>query len=562
VCGFAAHIKKSVRFIFRIGYKQNLEPDVMTPIVDIPPRQRESRRLVILLGAAFLFYIIFILRTAFSIHGETYFTLVDDAMISMRYARNLADGYGLVWNPGLPSVQGFTNPAWTFYMALLHLPGLPESKISLAVMFTSALLLLGNALLSYRLVRVIAPRLGMAPLIAAAVTAFYFPLVFWSLRGMELSLACLLVYLSALIAIHPGQAPDARRSLWIGLVLFLALLVRLDTLPQVSLVLVYLLYTCFRQKARLLPLLPAFLLPLIGVLGTLFFQYRYYGSALPNTYYLKVVGASLAERVVLGLKVLLRYSERDFITPFLFVLAGFIFIPAMRRKASFLLLSLFLVQCAYSVYVGGDFTEPLKAPLVEAANRFITQGMPSIIILFAIVIDHLLQALKVRPDAQHAWRLRSPGILASGISLAVLVIMSGLPWARWTVDNAPMLNSDILRARLGVHIRENTDPMAVIAVHAAGQIPYYSHRQTVDLLGINDPVIARGPAAATFRPGHNKWNYPYSIGLLKPDLLADEWSESNAYMATQPDFTRLANGIWVRKDSQHVDPQGLAQPYR
>jgi hypothetical protein len=33
----------------------------------------------------------------------------DDAFISFRYARNLADGYGLVWNPGGEPTQGYTN---------------------------------------------------------------------------------------------------------------------------------------------------------------------------------------------------------------------------------------------------------------------------------------------------------------------------------------------------------------------------------------------------------------------------------------------------------------------
>ena len=44
--------------------------------------------------------------------------LCDDAFISMRYARNLAGGQGLVWNPGQPPVEGFTSPAWVLLMAV------------------------------------------------------------------------------------------------------------------------------------------------------------------------------------------------------------------------------------------------------------------------------------------------------------------------------------------------------------------------------------------------------------------------------------------------------------
>src|SRR5262245_13589285 len=53
-------------------------------------------------------YIAFILRGAVMIDGQAYFTLFDDAMISMRYARTLADGGGLSWNPGDTPVEGVT----------------------------------------------------------------------------------------------------------------------------------------------------------------------------------------------------------------------------------------------------------------------------------------------------------------------------------------------------------------------------------------------------------------------------------------------------------------------
>src|SRR5262245_49032609 len=44
--------------------------------------------------------------------------LADDAFISFRYARNWAEGQGLVWNPG-ERVEGYTNFLWTFGIGLL-----------------------------------------------------------------------------------------------------------------------------------------------------------------------------------------------------------------------------------------------------------------------------------------------------------------------------------------------------------------------------------------------------------------------------------------------------------
>src|SRR5262245_37549022 len=44
--------------------------------------------------------------------------IVDDAGISFAYARNLAQGHGLVSQPGLPPVEGYSNFLWVLLMAL------------------------------------------------------------------------------------------------------------------------------------------------------------------------------------------------------------------------------------------------------------------------------------------------------------------------------------------------------------------------------------------------------------------------------------------------------------
>ena len=70
-----------------------------------------------------------------------------------------------------------------------------------------------------------------------------------------------------------------------------------------------------------------------------------------------------------------------------------------------------------------------------------------------------------------------------------------------------MYTGDVGRAKLGVHIKNFTKEDVTIAVHAAGQIPYYSERRAVDLLGKSDAVVAKGPPAGAFFPGYNEWNY-------------------------------------------------------
>src|SRR4028118_1360069 len=70
---------------------------------------------------------LFIYRSSFvGIDGRRYFCLIDDAMISMRYAWNLSHGSGLVWNPG-EYVEGYTNPLMTLLMSL---PSLVLDKVN------------------------------------------------------------------------------------------------------------------------------------------------------------------------------------------------------------------------------------------------------------------------------------------------------------------------------------------------------------------------------------------------------------------------------------------------
>ncbi len=509
---------------------------------------------IILIGAA-LFYLVFILRTAFRIQGILYFTLVDDAMVSMRYAHHLAQGFGAVWNVGDKPVEGFTNPGWMFFMAFLHLFAIPASKISLGIMIASAIALLANAYVVNRICDVLQPGSKYAPLIAAGITAFYFPMVFWSLRGMEVGVLSLLIDLGALIAIRFMGERRQQSIILLSLVLFAALLVRMDALLQILIISFYLISTSkFNLREIALPLL------IIGLtsVAILWVQRVYFGDFLPNTYYQKVVGASTGERIKNGLLVFNQYASRDILVLALVAFAGVLLYKDMRNTDTLLLAGLFLVQCSYSIWVGGDYAEVE----VDAANRFITLGMPPLIILFSLVVDRILADLIAarRPTIQSKPGIRTA--ISIGVALSALLVISGQPWINWAIDNAPLLKADIRRVKLGLALAEYTAPQATIAVHAAGQIPYYSERRTIDLLGLNDPVIAKGPVTGPFYPGHDKWNYDYSIMQLKPDLIADNWIKLGDFMKDKSEYQQLDNGIYIRKDSKLVDIKGLLENFR
>ncbi len=503
-----------------------------------------SKNLRYILIAAAFFYAAFILGTSFVYKGERYFTLIDDAMISMRYGQHLAQGHGLVWNIGEKPVEGFTNLGWTLLMGFFHLFPIAASKISLTIMFTSLIVLLMNIIVVYRVAERLLPGSTYAPTLAALVTAFYFPLVFWSLRGMEVGLLTLLINYALLLSFSQDK-PNL-----IGLALAIAIFVRLDAVISSTLIGVYFI---LRQRTRASALPIA--ITIIAAFGILFFQKIHFSDILPTSYYQKVTGYTFLERAQHGLLVFNEFAARDMLFLLLSPIAGMFFYKQFNRE-SFLLLVIFIAQCAYSIYVGGDYAEPET----NAANRFITQGMPALIVLFSMMTSRILSDLKTaQPQSVLSNPKMNPAI---PLAFAVLLIISGEPWFNYAIDNAPLLKADIRRVKLGLHIAANTSPQAVIAVHAAGQIPYYSQRATIDLLGLNDPFIAKGRGRGEFYPGHNKWNYEYSIGQLQPDLIADNFDPFGSYIHQNDQYQKLDSDIYIRIDSSQVNIEGLSKDYR
>jgi hypothetical protein len=104
-------------------------------------------------------------------------------------------------------------------------------------------------------------------------------------------------------------------------------------------------------------------------------------------------------------------------------------------------------------------------------------------------------------------------------TLVVWTIGNGTAVAEWVVANASSMSNDIRGAQTGLAVRRLTSPDVVIAVTSAGNVPYFSRRRSIDILGKSDPVIARMAPINVFVPGHNKWNLDHSIRDAHPDLV-------------------------------------------
>jgi len=144
----------------------------------------------------------------------------EDAYITFRFARSLAGGYGLVYNPGVP-VFGFSSPLWTLWCALgIALTNAP-------VPWTRATTLLADALTLVLVVRML-QREGAADgrdgrLAAWAFAVFFAAWPYFSVvaaSGMETSAMLTLVALAAAaLRGGTGAPPRGGRALLPGLLL-------------------------------------------------------------------------------------------------------------------------------------------------------------------------------------------------------------------------------------------------------------------------------------------------------------------------------------------------------
>ena len=560
----------------------------------------------LLLGACVL-YVVYVARNAFRIADETYFSLFDDAMISMRYAQSLAEGHGLVWNPGEAPVEGYTNFLWTLLMSGAHLLGLPDSKVSLVVLSISGVCLLANALV----VRGIADRISggnpRAILTALLLTLFSYPLIFWALRGMEVGFLMLLVDLAILASLDLKERFRGSSVALLCVTYMLAVLTRPDSVGPVAVVGAFaVLMSGGRDRVKVA-------LALGGSVGitlaahTAFRQF-YYHDTLPNTYYLKMTGTPLAARLAVGIPALIRTIVLELWPMLLVPLAVLVrsprrFLPRGRQ----LLLVLLVSQCAYSVYVGGDAWEQLTI-----ANRYISIALPGAFVLMGtllaelsdeangadlrfvsvlvaafallslagacfyhftstpIAISHVragqlvpyaLLNAAVAAVALYIWKRGLPGaeLRSWALLLApIWVALNGMAFATWKKNYATVVDQEM--SRIGVLVKEASQPNARIAVTYAGAPPYFSRLPSVDLLGKCDSVVSRKASYLPFLPGHSKWDYQYSLTTYRPDLILQTMrlnQEDRVYFA-KLGYVRLPNGVYILKGTPLVDEKAIA----
>lgn len=482
--------------------------------------------------------------------GSRRFTLFDDAMISMDYGRTLAKTGELVWFPGAPRVQGFTNPLWTLWMAFVHLIGFDGSSAALIISLTGIVLILASSWIIFDMVFThSAGNNHLIAVLAAGSLPFLYPLTYWTLRGMEvgaLTFFCLFLLRATVNHIRDGRV-RIHYSMILPMILGIATRFDFAIFCAVA-VAALLMWGPAYVKVRLVVQYGAI------VIGTAAFvclaQKLYWGSWLPNTYHLKMDGVSPIDRISRGLASSAKTSV-------LFAIIAVAVISQLRstefhRRVVLIASAMFVAMAAYAVYIGGDAWEgemlnrfyatiiPLVPLIIGLSFNTLRKRATPAVISTALVLTAVGAGVTVNPfgfseehfDIVAVVSILSAliiflvsfiprnGYLAGAVIAAVCAIVSAYPVTQQQKNNDLLLTRTNLFVTESVEtMRDTTEVGARIGTIWAGVPTYYSHRTMLDLLGKNDTFIATSTSHGDFFPGHNKWDYDYSIGKLQPDVI-------------------------------------------
>jgi arabinofuranosyltransferase len=467
----------------------------------------------------------------------------DDAYISLRYARNLAEGEGLCFNPGGERVEGFSSPLHILLMgAAISLGADPLQVSQFSSNFGAILCVVAVAWWGQR-------RLGFWWGTFAALAVALNPSVgTWARGGLESTFFMALVVM-ALIA--------AAEERWKTMAVFAGLLAL--TRPEGLLywlpLFLYALYV-LRRDYR------AIGIPVLLALGTylpwFIFRVLYFHDILPNTYYAKMDGVRAAQ-TSRGLVYVGKFFGRsEILIPMVLIGLALLAIGFRQRsqKSRFwgwpsVAAGLAIASAVFALLAGGDHMNHF---------RFLLPMIPLIMLLGAWAIGRLVEMV---PHRQ--LRIALAAVLALVFLSQPIRIASHdlrhpyLPLDRPIGLVEPFDDRNIPRFfNLGIEMKKILPTDAVIAVIPAGAIPYASELTTIDMLGLNDRLIAKQPGVSmgSGRMGHEKGNGALVLDRRPDIILMRNQINPIPGVPAQPEstdfFYKPIREIWETK-SFHLD---------
>ncbi len=403
----------------------------------------------------------------------------DDPYITFRYARNLADGAGFVYNAG-ERVLSTTTPLLTLLLAAVNLvwADLPQAAVLIgAVSLAGGALALWSLAVAWR-----------APLVGWAALLLYptFPLLLTTL-GSEMPL-CLALSLGA-FACYARQ-----RRLACAALAALAMLTRADGILVIGVIAVFDLLT--RQATLKRWAAPAAVYA--AITGAWFlFAWGYFGTPLPATLAAKQAQGAMdaSQQFAPGMLIVFRdYLARWYYLVAL-ALASVGAVTALRARRAWLLVLVWTFVYA-AAYAG--------------------LGVSRYFWYYAPLVPGLIVAVGLGCQAMADWVGRGrPTRAAMAGGALILLVTLGQFTAAWGASRTRDGRLAVYQA-IGEWLAENTDRQSSVGALEIGIIGYYAHRPMIDFAGLLQPEVAAqlGPhrtfddaaawAASRFQP-------PYAV---------------------------------------------------
>lgn len=404
---------------------------------------------------------------------------VDDSFIFYRYAENLANGHGFVFNPGEAPGEGFTSWVWLLLLAFFHYIGVElilAAKI-LGIMF--------HFLAAFFLVLLVVKALDAGDNSPSKVTALIlagsfllnYRLLAHSMSGMETSLYVFSLILLVYLTTRALQAPPSTgRRWWLYISIAAAgiFLVRPEGIAAGG---ISLLALALHRGKELLAVKTWFYV-FIGLAAplALFVTWKIivFGYPLPHSFYHKliVIDTEYGE----ALRQLLLFFKSCW-----WLIAAAIpmsLYTIIKRKKYLFLYYLFLFIFMAALYL-------VFYPAMNYLHRFYMPYLPLLLVMMAPGIYFLVE--KTGYVKNSALRMVIAFllffILAQGMNFNTGV-------SRFKVKNwSKLVDPGVSRARLGV-LMDRLPPGVVVANTEMGVIPFYSGLTCIDMAGLTDPHTA------------------------------------------------------------------------
>ena len=418
----------------------------------------------------------------------------DDPYITFRYARNLLDGNGFVYNVGQRTLST-TAPLYALLLAGIgwfwrDLPSLGNVLSALSLVM-SALILYAWAL----------GRDEKATGMLAALLLCLWPLLYLTFGSETL--------LSTMLILGGLWAYDRSRTGLSAVMIALATMVRPDAIiAAAALAIVHL----FRRQS-----IPGrSVLLYLGLVGAFYAGiWLYFGSPLPVTLLAKQQQGLMAGSMRFGagfVDLASQYGRQPFYWLYaILALVGLCRVLREKRHWIPLLAWTALYFTAYTL-LGVSRYFWYYAPLVPALVVLVAEG--AVAALCTLTSTRLSRPLT----------MIATGLLLVALLVPLLIDVIG---AGWHSDPRHEVYREV-----GQWLQENSNPGASIGALEVGIIGYYAQRPIVDFAGLIQPDVARRFATATTYQDSGSWtiqNYQPEYVLLHRDS-----------------FSGLAESAWLR----------------